>query len=63
MKYRCRYCNCELEGEWPDPYGPVEDGDLEQELWGHIQMAHPEIFEEAQDWETGTMLEECYIKE
>ena len=32
----------------------------EEELWGHIQLGHPEIFKECQNLETPYMLEECY---
>ncbi len=32
----------------------------EEDLWGHIQMRHPELFEEVRDLETPYMLEICY---
>lgn len=35
--------------------------DLEEELWGHIQLKHPERFKECEDFETPAMVEENYI--
>lgn len=32
----------------------------EAELWGHIQMKHPEVFKDLQDLDTPDMMEECY---
>lgn len=32
----------------------------EEELWGHIQACHPELFEEVRDLETPFMLEICF---
>ncbi len=37
--------------------------DDEQELWGHIQMEHEDVFDEVQDSDTPWMLEECYEEE
>jgi hypothetical protein len=53
-KYKCKYCNF---SHWD------VDNDIEEELWGHIQMCHPEMFEEVQNWETPDMIEECYEEE
>jgi hypothetical protein len=60
MKYswKCKFCGCvfeyENENEF-DVYG-------EEELWNHIQMKHMKAFEECQNLDTPTMLDECYIK-
>lgn len=45
--YVCQFC-----GE------VIEEG--EAQLWGHIQMAHPEAFKDLQDLDTPSMMEECY---
>ena len=60
MKFKCMYCGIHFEGKWPEPNAAVEDGDFEQKLWGHIQMNHPDIFEDYQNLETPDMLEMCY---
>ena len=52
--YKCKYCNFS--------YWDV-DNDVEEELWGHIQMCHEGKFEEVQNWETPDMIEECYEEE
>ena len=49
MMLQCKYCSASFE-EYD-----------EEDLWGHIQMSHEEIFEEVQDWETPYMIEECYF--
>lgn len=49
--YKCKYCNFSC---WDI------DNDVEEELWGHIQMHHKDKFEEVQNWETPDMIEECY---
>lgn len=58
-KYVCKYCGCVIEEDPEYPNGWFES-EGEEELWGHIQMNHEDIFEECQDWDTPTMLEECY---
>ena len=52
--YKCKHCNF---GCWD------VDNDIEEELWGHIQMHHEDKFEEVQNWETPDMIEECYEEE
>ena len=52
--YKCKHCNFVCEGV---------DNDVEEELWGHIQIHHEDIFEEVQNWETPDMIEECYEEE
>ena len=34
--------------------------DAEEILWGHVQLAHEDIFDECQNWETPWMLEEYF---
>ena len=66
LKYKCEYCGVIIE--FPEDefdcdgfYHP----DGEEQLWGHIQEEHEEIFAEVQSLETPFMIEECYeeIKE
>lgn len=56
--WKCKFCECvfeyESENEF-DIYG-------EEELWSHIQMEHEEVYAEYQDFDTPTMLNECYVK-
>ena len=52
--YKCRHCNFSC---WD------VDNDVEEELWGHIQMHHKDKFAEVQNWETPDMIEECYEEE
>lgn len=54
MKWKCLHCNTEFEAE--------EDEDIEEELWGHIQIEHDNIFDEVKDLDTPYMLEECYTQ-
>ena len=53
-RYKCKYCDFN--------YWDV-DNDVEEALWGHIQMEHEDKFEGVQDWETPYMIEECYEEE
>lgn len=53
-RFRCKYCGFDC---WD------VDNDIEEELWGHIQMNHKEIFEEVENLETPFMIEECYEEE
>lgn len=56
VMYRCSFC-----GEKFGDYTKEEFNEYgEEELWGHIQKCHPTVFEDIQDWETATMLGECY---
>lgn len=51
--YKCKYCDeCFIKEDW--------DEDLEEALWGHIQMDHEELFEELQNLETPDMIEIAY---
>lgn len=56
--YVCKCCGTEIHDDkdnenWFDEFG-------EEELWGHLQMDHEEVFKECQNWETPAMLEEYY---
>lgn len=54
--YKCKFC-----GTIFGPYTKTtfhENG--EEELWGHIQMNHEDVFEENQNLETPDMLRVCY---
>lgn len=53
-RYKCKCC---------DFYCWDIGDDVEEELWGHIQMKHEDKFEEVQNWETPDMIEECYEEE
>lgn len=59
LQYKCKLCNCTIHGE---ATGLDDDEFPEEDLWGHIQIAHAEVFEECQNWETPCMLEEYYIQ-
>lgn len=50
--FKCKYCDFS--------YDDVDDDDVEETLWGHIQMNHEDKFEKIQNWETPDMIEECY---
>ena len=54
--YKCKLCGVVFNSYTTEEF--EEYG--EEELWGHIQMNHEEAFEECQDWETPTMIEEYY---
>lgn len=64
MKFICKTCGCVIEF-------PAEDFDCggdfhpdgEELLWGHIQLDHPDVYEDVRDWETPFMIEECYDEE
>ena len=56
MKWRCKYCDEVFESK--DDY--EFESETEEELWGHIQLTHEDVFEEVQDLDTPYMLEECY---
>ena len=49
--YQCKACGEVI---------PFDEIDWEEDLWGHLQMNHEDIFEECQDWETPYMVEEYY---
>ena len=53
-RFKCKYCDFEC---W------TVDEDIDEILWGHIQMQHEDKFEEVQNWETPFMIEECYEEE
>lgn len=48
--YKCKYCN----------FICYNSDTIEEDLWGHIQMHHENIFEDVQNFETPNMIEECY---
>ena len=56
MRWKCKICNKVIEIEEEDDFGYFG----EEELWGHIQMEHKDVFEEVQDLDTPDMLDECY---
>lgn len=58
MKYYCKHCG-EMVVDTNNG-DSIHLRDLEEELWGHIQMEHEDVFEEVQDYDTPDMLEECY---
>lgn len=53
-KWRCNIC-----GELLDIDEDFFD-DVEEILWGHIQLEHEDVFEECQNWETPYMIEEYF---
>ena len=60
-RYTCKECG---QVFWFEPddfdcHGSFHP-DGEEVLWGHIQLDHPDIFEEVCDLETPYMMEECY---
>lgn len=57
--YKCTLCGEEFYCESDNSF----DEYVEEEVWGHIQMTHEEEFEECQDWDTPTMIEEYYERE
>lgn len=48
--FKCCFCG--------EIFEPSEAG-----MWGHIQMSHPEEFEDLQDLSTPDMVQECYLPE
>ncbi len=52
--FKCKHCDFSC---WD------VDNDVEEALWGHIQMHHEDVFKEVQNWETPDMIEECYEEE
>ena len=52
VTFVCKFCGCTFD--------KVDDEDIDELLWGHIQMRHEDVFDEVQDWETPYMIEECY---
>lgn len=50
-RFKCKHCGFTC---WD------VDNDVEEELWGHIQMNHSEKFEEVENLDTPLMIEECY---
>ena len=53
LTWKCKFCGCEI---------PNEDFAYfdEENLWGHIQVEHEDVFEDVRDLDTPFMLEECY---
>ena len=52
VTFVCKFCGLKIDR--------VEDEDIDELLWGHIQMRHEDVFDEVQDWEMPYMIEECY---
>lgn len=52
-KWKCKFCGCIIFNDDFDDFD-------EENLWGHIQMDHEDIFDDVRDLETPFMLEECY---
>lgn len=53
--FRCKACGAEFEVDDEDHNWFNYCG--EEDLWGHIQLDHPDIYEECQTWETPDMLD------
>lgn len=61
MVYICKHCGeIVADIKWNHD-SHFEDWD--EDLWGHIQMEHEDVFDDVQDWETPDMLDECYEEE
>ncbi len=56
MKWKCKCCGKEFLAESEEEFEYC----VEEEVWGHLQMRHEDVFDEVQNWETPDMLEECY---
>ena len=56
--YICKHCGEIFEREADEDFSDYE----EENLWGHLQMKHEDLFEEDQDLETPDMLELHYDK-
>lgn len=60
-RYICKFCGEEF---WFDEDDFCGDGsfhpDGEEALWGHIQIDHPDVFDDVCDFDTPYMIEECY---
>ena len=54
LEYKCKCCSF-------DSWDSQED--IEEQLWGHIQIYHKNKFEEVQNLETPDMILECYKEE
>lgn len=57
--FRCKTCGSEFEEIDDEDFAWFEDYG-EEALWGHIQLDHPELYQECQTWETPDMLEVYY---
>jgi len=61
MKYICKICGEEFEmNEDYEDFDAWFEEEGEEELWGHLQDAHEEEFDEAQNLDTPYMLEEYF---
>lgn len=64
LKYKCKFCGHQIAFEdYEFNGGGYFHPDGEEQLWGHIQLDHEDIFEEVQDLETPFMIETCYTEE
>lgn len=57
--YKCKTCGSEFVADDPEDRSWFADYG-EEALWGHIQLDHPEVYEDCQDLETPDMLELCF---
>lgn len=57
--YKCIICGEEFYCEDDEDF----ECNVEEELWGHLQMEHEEEFEKVEDWETPYMLKAYYERE
>ena len=61
MTYKCVHCGELINFDKEDfDCGGSYHPDGEEILWGHLQLDHPDIFEEAQILETPFMIEDNY---
>ena len=59
--FTCGYCGEEFEIDINDfDCGGEFHPDGEEILWWHIQLEHPDVFEDVKELETPDMIEECY---
>lgn len=56
MKWKCKFCGEIIESKDDEKF----ESEMEEELWGHIQLQHEDAFEDVQDFDTPDMLDECY---
>lgn len=60
-RHKCKYCGLVITFDKSEFNGNgYYHPDGEEMLWEHIQMEHEDVFEEVKDWDTPSMIEECY---
>lgn len=57
--FKCKDCGSEFVADDPEDRSWFADYG-EEALWGHLQVDHPEVYEEYQNLETPDMLEVCF---